>query len=109
MMSVVDFDELQLLSGYKQAQQGKVCRFLKDNSIPFVVGSDGKPRTTIEMLNEGLRMSKTQLPKYVFRARNAFRTSHGWGVWTVSRSGARTYASRTTPSPCQSCGLSTSS
>jgi hypothetical protein len=53
MMSVVDFDELQLLSGYKQAS--KVCRFLKDNSIPFVVGSDGKPRTTNEMLNRGIK------------------------------------------------------
>jgi hypothetical protein len=53
MMSVVDFEQLQLLSGYRQAS--KVCRFLKDNRIPFVVGSDGKPRTTTDMLNEGLR------------------------------------------------------
>jgi hypothetical protein len=53
MMAIVDFEELQLLSGYKQAS--KICRFLKDNSIPFVVGSDGKPRTTTDMLNEGLR------------------------------------------------------
>lgn len=52
-MSVIDFEELQLLSGYKQPS--KVCRFLKDNAIPFVVGSDGKPRTTNDMLNEGLR------------------------------------------------------
>jgi hypothetical protein len=52
-MSIVDFEELQLLSGYKQAS--KICRFLRDNSIPFVVGSDGKPRTTTDMLNEGLR------------------------------------------------------
>ena len=50
---IVDFDELQLLSGYKQPS--KVCRFLKDNAIPFVVGSDGKPRTTNDMLNEGLK------------------------------------------------------
>ena len=53
MMAIVDFEELQLLSGYRQAS--KICRFLKDNSIPFVVGSDGKPRTTTDMLNEGLR------------------------------------------------------
>ena len=52
-MSVVQFDELQLLSGYKQAS--KVIRFLKDNRIPFVVGSDGKPRTTSDMLNEGIK------------------------------------------------------
>jgi hypothetical protein len=50
---IVDFDELQLLSGYRQPS--KVCRFLKDNAIPFVVGSDGKPRTTHDMLNEGLK------------------------------------------------------
>ena len=53
VMSVVDFEELQLLSGYSQAS--KVIRFLKENSIPYVVGSDGKPRTTHDMLNEGIR------------------------------------------------------
>ena len=52
-MSVIDFDELQLLSGYSQAS--KVIRFLKENRIPFVVGSDGKPRTTSDMLNEGIK------------------------------------------------------
>ena len=52
-MSVVHFEDLQLLSGYKQPS--KVCRFLKDNSIPFVVGSDGKPRTTTDMLNKGIK------------------------------------------------------
>ena len=50
---LVDFEDLQLLSGYKQPS--KVCRFLKENRIPFVVGSDGKPRTTDDMLNEGLK------------------------------------------------------
>ncbi len=52
-MPVVHFEDLQLLSGYKQPS--KVCRFLKDNSIPFVVGSDGKPRTTTDMLNKGIK------------------------------------------------------
>jgi len=52
-MTIVDFDELKLLSGY--AQPSKVCRFLKENSIPFVVGSDGKPRTTNDMLNRGIK------------------------------------------------------
>ena len=52
-MSIVGFEELQLLSGYRQAS--KVCRFLKENSIPFVVGSDGKPRTTNDMLNRGIK------------------------------------------------------
>lgn len=55
---MVDFEELQLLSGYKQAS--KVCRFLKENSIPFVIGSDGKPRTTSDMLNEGLRNEQAE-------------------------------------------------
>ena len=57
-MSLVDFDELVLLSGYKQPS--KVCRFLKDNRIPFVVGSDGKPRTTTDMLNEALRNEQAE-------------------------------------------------
>lgn len=52
-MTVVDFDQLQLLSGYSQAS--KVIRFLRDNRIPFVIGSDGKPRTTHDMLNEGIK------------------------------------------------------
>ena len=56
VMVLVDFDELQLLSGSKQIS--KVCRFLTENSIPFVVGSDGKPRTTSDMLNEGIRNGK---------------------------------------------------
>ena len=55
-MVLVDFDELQLLSGSKQIS--KVCRFLDENSIPYVVGSDGKPRTTNDMLNEGIRNAK---------------------------------------------------
>ena len=55
-MVLVDFDELQLLSGSKQIS--KVCRFLDLNSIPYVVGSDGKPRTTKDILNEGIRNGK---------------------------------------------------
>ena len=57
-MSLVDFEELQLLSGYKQPS--KVCRFLKDNRIPFVIGSDGKPRTTNDMLNEGIKDDRSK-------------------------------------------------
>jgi hypothetical protein len=55
-VSVVPFEELQLLSGSKQVS--KVCRFLDENSIPYVVGSDGRPRTTNDMLNEGIRNGK---------------------------------------------------
>lgn len=54
---LVDFEDLQLLSGFKQPS--KVCRFLKDNRIPFVIGSDGKPRTTDDMLNEALRNDRS--------------------------------------------------
>ena len=57
-MTLVDFEDLQLLSGYKQAS--KVCRFLKDNRIPFVIGSDGKPRTTDDMLNEGIKDDRSK-------------------------------------------------
>ena len=57
-MSVVDFEELKLLSGYSQAS--KVIRFLKDNRIPFVIGSDGKPRTTDDMLNEGIKDDRSK-------------------------------------------------
>ena len=55
-MSVVPFEELQILSGSRQVS--KVCRFLDENRIPYVVGSDGKPRTTSDMLNEGIRNGK---------------------------------------------------
>jgi len=55
-MVLVDFDELQLLSGSKQIS--KVCRFLDDNAIPYVIGSDGKPRTTNDILNEGIKNGK---------------------------------------------------
>ena len=55
-MAVVDYEELCLLSAYKQVS--KVCRFLTENGIPYVVGSDGKPRTTTDMLNEGIKNGK---------------------------------------------------
>ena len=56
-MSVIDFEDLQLLSGYKQVS--KVVAFLRDNKIRFVVGGDGKPRTTNDMLQEDLRDEKS--------------------------------------------------
>jgi hypothetical protein len=56
-MSVIDYEDLQLLSGYKQV--GKVVAFLRDNKIRFVVGGDGKPRTTNDMLQEDLRDEKS--------------------------------------------------
>ena len=51
-MSVVSFDALQELSGYKQAS--KVIEWLGNNRIRYVVGGDGKPRTTSDFLSEDL-------------------------------------------------------
>ena len=45
---VVDFDDLQRLSGYKQAS--KVIEWLREQRVAYVVGGDGKPRTTHDML-----------------------------------------------------------
>ena len=50
---VVDFDELQQLAGCRQ--QSKVIDWLEASHIPFVIGYDGKPRTThnwLERFNE---------------------------------------------------------
>ena len=47
-MSVIDFDDLQALSGYKQVS--KVIEWLREQRVAYVVGGDGKPRTTDDML-----------------------------------------------------------
>ena len=51
-MSVVPFEALQELSGYKQVS--KVIEWLGNNRIRYVVGGDGKPRTTDDFLAEDL-------------------------------------------------------
>ena len=51
-MSVVQFEALQELSGYKQVS--KVIEWLGNNRIRYVVGGDGKPRTTSDFLAEDL-------------------------------------------------------
>lgn len=51
-MSVIDFEDLKLLSGYKQPS--RVIEWLKSNRICFVIGGDGKPRTTSDMLQKDL-------------------------------------------------------
>lgn len=51
-MSVVQFEELQALSGYKQVS--KVVSFLRENRIRYVLGGDGRPRTTHDLLKEDL-------------------------------------------------------
>ena len=47
-MSVVDFEDLQRLSGYRQVS--KVIDWLREQRVAYVVGGDGKPRTTNDML-----------------------------------------------------------
>ena len=51
-MSVVPFEALQELSGYKQVS--KVIDWLGNNGIRYVVGGDGKPRTTSDFLAEDI-------------------------------------------------------
>ena len=51
-MSVVEYEELAALSGYKQIS--KVVSFLRENRIRFVLGGDGRPRTTHDLLKEDL-------------------------------------------------------
>ena len=49
-MSVVTFEELQALSGYRQ--QSKVIAWAREQGLKFVVGGDGLPRTTTDYLAE---------------------------------------------------------
>ena len=51
-MSVVQFEELQLLSGYKQVS--KVIEWLREHKVKFVIGGDGKPRTFDDYLREAI-------------------------------------------------------
>ena len=51
-MSLVDFSDLQLLSGYKQVS--KVIDWLREHRVKYVVGGDGKPRTTDDFLREAI-------------------------------------------------------
>ena len=62
-MSVIDFDDLQALSGYRQV--GTVIDWLRENRIRFVVGGDGKPRTTHDLLESDLDGQKERKPAAV--------------------------------------------
>ena len=55
-MAVVDFDALQQLSGYRQV--GRVVDWLREHRIRYVIGGDGKPRTTSDFLSEDLDGTK---------------------------------------------------
>ena len=62
-MSVVDFADLQALSGYRQVS--KVMDWLSGNQIRFVIGGDGKPRTTHDLLESDLDAKKERKPAAV--------------------------------------------
>jgi len=49
-VSVVHFEDLQALSGYKQTS--KVIDWLREQKVKFVIGGDGKPRTFDDYLRE---------------------------------------------------------
>ena len=49
---MIEFKDLQALSGYKQSS--KVIAFLREHRIRYVIGGDGKPRTTSDFLSEDL-------------------------------------------------------
>ena len=51
-MSVVEFEQLQALSGYKQVR--KVIDWLREQRVKFVIGGDGKPRTFDDYLREAI-------------------------------------------------------
>lgn len=51
-VSIVSFEELQNLSGYKQVN--KVVEWLREHRIRFIISGDGKPRTVDDFLREDL-------------------------------------------------------
>ncbi|BAQ84677.1 hypothetical protein [uncultured Mediterranean phage uvMED] len=55
-MAVIDFPALQELSGYRQPS--KVAGWLREHRIRYVIGGDGKPRTTSDLLSEDLDGTK---------------------------------------------------
>jgi len=50
--SLLSFQELKTWFGCKQ--DGDVVRKLKENNIPYHIGINGKPVTTIDAVNAGL-------------------------------------------------------
>ena len=57
---MIDFADLQALSGYRQVS--KVMDWLRENQIRFVIGGDGKPRTTRDLLEADLDGQKERKP-----------------------------------------------
>ena len=85
-MAVIGFTDLQALSGYRQVS--KVVDWLRENGIRFVVGGDGKPRTTHDMLEQDLDAKKERKPtavrfsdKYGYRLKPYLGRVHGKTKW----------------------------
>jgi len=55
---IVDYPDLQRLSGRKQVS--KVVDWLREQKVAFVIGGDGKPRTTHDMLRTVLNGEKAE-------------------------------------------------
>lgn len=51
-MALVDFADLQALSGYRQVS--KVIDWCREHQLKFVIGGDGKPRTFDDYLREAI-------------------------------------------------------
>lgn len=51
-MSAVTFEDLRLLSGYKQ--RAKVIEWLGKNKIPFVLNNEDNPVTTTDILERAI-------------------------------------------------------
>lgn len=50
MQNILASEEIYRLSGYRQPSRQR--KWLSDNGIPFYVGADGKPRTTLNMVEK---------------------------------------------------------
>ena len=51
-MALVDFSDLQAISGYRQVS--KVVDWCRERKLKFVIGGDGKPRTFDYYLREAI-------------------------------------------------------
>ena len=97
-MAVIDFADLQ--AGYRQVSKGD--GLASENQIRFVVGGDGKPRTTHDMLEQDLDGQKERKPaavrfkedKYGYRLKPYLGRVNGrtkWGKTINNRTTRRSH------------------
>ena len=87
-MAVIDFADLQALSGYKQAS--KVMDWLRENQIRFVIGGDGSPaRLATYWRVISMPRKKGSLPPYVLSDKYGYRLKPYLAVSTARQSGAK--------------------